>query len=128
MEDILKPTSVIEGVTEKVPIFPGCGDLLNNTMRMRCMNKLVNQHIAKKFNTDLATNLGLSPGVKRIYVQFKIDKSGRVSDILTRGPHPELEKEAKRVVNLLPKLEPGLQRGKPVIAPYSLPIVFRIAN
>ena len=38
----------------------------------------------------------------------------------------ELEAEAKRVVNLLPKMTPGEQKGKPVNVTYMLPISFNI--
>lgn len=90
------------------------------------MSKNVSQHIAANFNKKLLSGLGLSPGRKRIFVSFKIDKSGHVINIQARGPHPMAEAEAKRVVKLLPTLEPGYQRGKPVIVPYSLPIVFKV--
>ena len=39
-----------------------------------------------------------------------------------------LEKEAQRVINLLPKMKPGKQRGKAVIVPYSLPIIFQVQD
>jgi len=32
------------------------------------------------------------------------------------------------VINMLPRMKPGIQRGKPVIVPYSLPITFVIAD
>ena len=58
---------------------------------------------------------------------FKIDKEGNIIDIKARAKHPNLEKEAIRVISLLPKLiKPGYQRGKPVIVPYSLPIIFNV--
>ena len=81
----------------------------------------------RKFNTNLASDLGLS-GRQRILVFFKIDKSGNVTQIQARAPHPGLEKEAKRVVGLLPKMQPGKQRGKPVTVPYSLPILFQVQD
>ena len=119
-EDIEVPFSVIENV----PVFPGC-EGGNNDAKKDCMNKKIAQFIGKKFNTDLAGELGLS-GVQKIYVLFKIDKNGEVTDIRARAPHPRLEKEAERVVNLLPKMIPGKQRGKPVRVPYSLPISFQV--
>ena len=45
---------------------------------------------------------------------FTIDENGVVTDIRSRGPHPKLEKEAERVVKLLPKMEPGKQRKQNV--------------
>lgn len=109
-------------VIENVPTYPGCekGD---NNAKKKCMSDKIQEFIGNKFNTDLASDLGLS-GRQRITVLFKIDKTGAITGVQSRAPHPALEKEAARVVNLLPKMLPGKQRGKPVTVPYSLPIVF----
>jgi protein TonB len=61
-------------------------------------------------------------------VQFKVDKNGNVTNIVARGPHPGLEKEAKRVIGQLPKMKPGKQRGKAVVMPFSIPIVFQVQD
>ncbi len=84
--------------------------------------------INKKFNTELASDLGLPPGRKRIFVSFKVSKTGNIVQIGARGPHPGLEKEAKRVIGLLPKMKPGRQRGKAVVMPFSIPIVFAVQD
>jgi hypothetical protein len=36
-----------------------------------------------------------------------------------------LEKEAQRIISLLPKMLPGKQRGRAVNVPYSIPINFQ---
>ena len=121
-EDIEVPFSVIENV----PIFPGC-DKGNNAQRRKCMSQKITKFVQRKFNTDLAGDLGLS-GRQRISVIFKIDKYGDVVGVRARAPHPRLVKEATRVVNLLPKMKPGKQRGKAVVVPYSLPIIFQVQD
>lgn len=112
-------------VIENVPIYPGCENEKGNDARKKCMSDKVAAFINKKFNTELAGDLGLD-GRQRIMVQFKIDKTGRVTDVRARAPHPRLEKEAVSVVQSLPNMTPGKQRGKPVGVLYSLPIVFDI--
>jgi periplasmic protein TonB len=121
-EDIEVPFAVIENV----PVFPGC-EGGNNDAKKACMSQKIQDFVNKKFNTDLASELGLS-GRQRINVIFKIDKSGDVVGIRARAPHPGLEKEAARVIGLLPKMQPGKQRGKAVTVPYSLPIVFQVQD
>ncbi len=118
-EDV--PFSIIEDV----PVFPGCekGD---NEKKKSCLNAKMQKHVQRKFNADLAADLGLAPGKKRIFVMFKIDKTGEIVDIRARAPHKRLEKEAIRVVSILPKMKPGRQRGKAVGVKYSLPIVFNV--
>lgn len=123
-EEIEVPFSVIENVA----VFPGCEKEKGNAAKKACMNEKVNAFIGKKFNTDLAGDLGLPPGKKRIFVQFKVDKSGNITNIVARGPHPGLENEAKRVIGQLPKMQPGKQRGKAVVMPFSIPIVFQVQD
>ncbi|MBV7269757.1 energy transducer TonB [Winogradskyella luteola] len=125
VEEVLEvPFSVIENV----PVFPGCENEKGNEAKKACMSEKVKKMVNRKFNKDLAGDLGLQPGKKKIFVSFKIDKNGNVVQVGARGPHPALEKEAKRVINLLPKMKPGKQRGKAVIVPYSLPIVFQVQD
>jgi protein TonB len=111
-------------VIENVPIFPGC-DKGNNAAKKKCMSQEITKFVQRKFNTGFAGDLGLS-GRQRISVIFKIDKSGSVFGVRARAPHPRLEKEATRVINLLPDMKPGKQRGEAVIVSYSLPIIFQV--
>jgi len=120
-----KPTEWNVNNVEKVPVFPGCESSINNAERLACMSDKLTKFIQKKFNTDLAQDLGLS-GVQRIQVQFKIDATGQVTDIQTRSPHSELEKEAQRVVSKIPVMKPGVQNNTPVSVVYQLPIAFQI--
>jgi len=121
-EDIEVPFAVIENV----PIYPGC-ESGNNDAKKKCMSEKIAQFVNRKFNTDLASDLGLS-GRQRINVVFKIDKTGNIVGVRARAPHPKLEQEAARVINLLPKMKPGKQRGKAVTVPYSLPILFQVQD
>ena len=114
-------------VIENVPIFPGCESKKNNADRKACMSSKVSKLVNKKFNTELGADLGLS-GVNRIFVSFKIDKNGNITNIRSRAPHPRLEQEAERVIKLLPKMTPGKQRGQPVGVLYSLPITFKVED
>lgn len=112
-------------VIENVPVYPGCENEKSNDAKKKCMSTKISEFINKKFDTNLASDLGLE-GRQRIAVQFKIDKNGKVVDVRARAPHPRLEKEALNVVSSLPNMTPGKQRGKPVGVLYSLPIVFDI--
>ena len=125
--DVLKPTKVEDGVIERVPIYPGCEEMLTNKTRKKCMNQHVNKLIGENFNTNLAVGLNLT-GKQRIFIIYKIDKSGKVIEAKAKAPHPVLATEAIRVIKLLPVMKPGYQRNKPVIVPYSIPVVFQVAK
>lgn len=114
-------------VIENAPVFPGCEKERNNEAKKKCMADKISQFVSKRFNAELASEYGLS-GKQRINVTFKVDKSGNITSVMARAPHPGLEKEAQRVVGLLPKMEPGKQRGKAVTVQYALPIVFVVQD
>ena len=97
-------------VIENVPVYPGCEKKRSNAEKKKCMSEKVQKFVQKKFNTELAGDLGLE-GRQRIAVQFKIDKNGDVVNVRARAPHPKLEQEAVKVVKALPKMVPGRQRG-----------------
>ncbi|REE16807.1 protein TonB [Winogradskyella pacifica] len=122
-DDIFVPFTLIE----KVPVYPGCEKYTNNNDRKKCMSDKITKLIGKKFNVDVGSQYGIS-GRQKIATQFTIDKFGNVTDIKIRGPHPALEKEANRVINKIPKMEPGLQRQVPVGVIYTLPIIFDSRN
>ena len=126
IEEVEEDVEVPFAVIENVPVFPGC-ERGNNEKKRKCMSEKISKFVQRKFNTDLAGDLGLT-GRQRISVIFKIDKLGNVTGVRARAPHPRLEKEAQRVIGMLPKMKPGKQRGKAVIVPYSLPIIFQVQD
>ena len=109
---------------EDVPIFPGCHG--NNDELRQCFEEKLKQHVNKKFNAEIAGDLGLPSGLNRIDVQFVIDKIGNITDVNIRAPHKGLENEARRVISLLPQMTPGKQRLEPVKVKYILPIRFMV--
>ncbi len=118
IEDIIEDVPFIS--IEQVPVFPGCTG--TNDELKACFNKKMQKHFAKKFDSDLPNELGLTPGRKRVIMLFKIDHTGNIIDIRTKAPHPKLQKEAARIIKLLPKMKPGKQRGKAVGVKYTLPM------
>lgn len=111
---------------QDAPIYPGCEKVKGNESRKKCMSDKITQLVQKKFNgSDIASDYGLT-GRQRINVQFTIDKTGKVTNIKTRAPNPELEDEAKRVINFIPEMTPGRQHDKHVNVVYTLPIVFQV--
>ncbi|GAB5401721.1 MAG: hypothetical protein Aureis2KO_33060 [Aureisphaera sp.] len=114
-------------VIENVPVYPGCENAGNNEAKKKCMSDKVQKFVQKKFDTELANDLGLE-GRQRISVQFKIDRNGNIVNVRARAPHPRLEQEAIKVVKALPKMTPGRQRGKAVGVLYALPILFQVEN
>ncbi|MFI1771932.1 energy transducer TonB [Thalassobellus citreus] len=122
------PETVYE-VIENVPVYKGCDKTLSNAELKKCMSYKISNLISKNFNIKIANKIGLPDGLVKINVIFKIDKYGKVTGIRSSAPHYELEKEAIRVIKLIPDMErPGIQRGKPVTVPYSIPINFMVDN
>mgnify|MGYP001560986671 FL=1 len=62
----------------------------------------------------------------RVYVSFIINRDGTIGSVRMRGPDKNLEKEAERIINKLPRMTPGRQRGRAVKVPFSIPITFKL--
>ena len=112
-------------ILEDAPVFPGCKG--SKEEMKNCFTVQITKFVSTKFDSNLATELNLSSGMQKIFVLFKIDSKGNVIDIQAKAPHKRLQEEAIRVVRLLPQMQPGKQRGKPVNVKYALPIAFMIA-
>ncbi len=98
-------------IVEQMPEFPGGQDSL--------MKFLVqNLHFPEK--TDQ------SESVYTVFVQFKVDSTGRVVEPkILRSAGKEFDNEALRVVKLMPPWIPAHQRGKPVNVLMTLPVRFK---
>lgn len=65
----------------------------------------------------------------RVVVSFVVEPDGAISDVrVVRGVHPDLDEEAVRAVNAMPKWIPGEQDGKPVRVRYTLPVSFKLGD
>ena len=63
----------------------------------------------------------------RVYVQFVVEKDGSLSNLkIMRGVSETIDREAKRVIRLMPKWTPGEIRGKAVRCKSLLPIKFTL--
>ena len=103
---------VIFQVVEEMPSFPG-------GMR-ECM-----MFLGRNIKYPVLAQKAKIEG--RVIVQFVVDKDGSISDTkVVRSVSPELDAEALRVVGLMPKWNPGKQRGKAVAVKYTMPIMFSL--
>ncbi len=97
-------------IVEEMPEFPG-GD---TELRKYIANSVKYPVIAQE------------NGIQgRVYVPFVVGTDGGVTQVkVARGVDPNLDKEAIRVVQSMPKWKPGKQRGKAVKVSYTVPINF----
>jgi len=108
-------------VIEDVPVFPGCEGASD---KRACFNEMMQKHIIKNFRyPEIAQEMGVQG---RVNVMFTIQKDGSIGNIRYRGPDKNLEAEALRIIEKLPRMTPGKQRGRPVRVPFSIPIVFKL--
>ena len=116
-----KPTFKI---IEDVPVYKGANPKWSSHNLKQYMDEAVDKLIQKNFDNSVGYHFGLT-GRQIIRVLFKVGKEGNVIGVKVRASHPELEKEAIRVMNLIPKFDaPGMQKGKPVVVPFTKTIVF----
>lgn len=99
-------------VVEEMPEFPGG--------MAECL-KFLAKNI--KYPTIAQEN-----GVQgRVIVQFVVNRDGSIVDpVVMRSVDPYLDKEALRVIQMMPKWKPGKQRGKAVRVKYTVPVTFKL--
>ncbi len=97
-------------IVEEQPEFPGGERAL-----LRFINNSIRYPVIAQEN-----------GVQgRVFYKFVVDTDGSVTNVeIIRGPDASLNKEAKRVLESLPKFKPGKQRGRPVRVYFSSAINF----
>lgn len=63
----------------------------------------------------------------RVITNFLVEKDGSLSDVrIVRGIDPLLDNEAIRVIQTMPRWNPGRQKGREVSVRFTLPVVFRL--
>jgi hypothetical protein len=111
IKDSIPPGEIFK-VVENMPEFPGGKDEL---LRFLAKN-IVYPTAAQKDNIE-----GM------VVVQFIVGKDGSIlSPHIVLGVGGGINEEAMRVINLMPKWKPGLQRGQNVNVQFNLPIRFRL--
>ncbi|MDN3666538.1 energy transducer TonB [Algibacter miyuki] len=122
VERMEEEVEVAFAVIEEVPVFPGC-EGLDRAQTKACFQKKMQAHVVKNFNyPQTALDMGIQG---RVSVVFIINSEGVTTNVRSRGPDKILEVEAERIISLLPKMQPGKQRGKAVKVAYAVPIFFK---
>uniref|UniRef100_A0AB33JB66 Energy transducer TonB n=1 Tax=Prevotella sp. GTC17260 TaxID=3236796 RepID=A0AB33JB66_9BACT len=63
----------------------------------------------------------------RVVVSFIINQDGSIADVrIEKAVHPLLDREALRVVGMMPKWKPGIMYNKPCRTMFSIPINFNL--
>ena len=109
------PDNPVFEVVEQMPEFPDGG--------MSGLMQFLSKNIQYPINAQKNHTQG------RVTVQFVVDKDGSISEPgIIRGVDPDLDGEAIRVISLMPKWKPGMQKGQPVRVRYTVPVMFRLSD
>ena len=113
-KDSVKDREPVFNVVEQMPSFPGG------------MEALI-QYLAKNMRYPVEAQKNKVQG--RVVVGFIVSKDGDIKKAhILRGVDPELDAEAIRVIESMPRWMPGMQRGKAVAVSYTLPVMFRLTE
>ena len=114
----IKSKEVLFDLVEEVPTFKTCGNSTREN-NAKCFKSKINKHISKHFNPDhFVDNTFRS----KIFIQFKIDIQGNIIDIKTKTKNKLIIKEFEKILQKIPLLKPGKEKGLPVIVSYSFPL------
>ena len=80
-----------------------------------------------KQNMQYPTNARHMKVEGTVHVSFVVSKTGEISDVrVLRGFMTECDKEAVRVVGVMPRWKPGKQNGRNVNVRFILPLKFKL--
>lgn len=119
-------------IVEEMPIFPACKNTSGGKQMVRqCSDQKIYEFFINE--TIYPNGVPLYQENVIVYVRYVIDTLGYVSniEIIRSAKEEAFNLEAKRVVSILPRMIPGMQRGRPVRVQYTVPIKFdagRIGN
>ena len=109
---VIKNEERVFDVVEEMPKFPGGDDALI---------KFLHESIKYPAEAEKAGKQG------RVVVTFVVNKDGSVDNAkVVRSVDEKLDAEALRVVNAMPKWQPGKQRGQEVNVKFTLPVTFKL--
>lgn len=114
-------------VVEQIPLFEACKNV-ERKEQMNCFQEEISNHIKKELKYPREAKKEKIED--RVITIFEFDKDGKVTNIQVKGKKSDykalFEAEAKRIIQTLPQFSPGLQRGKPVVVKYAIPITFKL--
>ena len=109
-------------VVEDAPLFPGC-EKVKKAERKTCADSKLFEYLGKELEYPvIARENGISGAV---ILQFVVEKDGSITDVkVVRGIGGGCDEAATKVVENMPKWNPGKQRGRPVRVQFTLPVRF----
>jgi len=112
-------------VVEDNPAFPGCEGISDKAEKKRCAEEKMLQFIYSNIKYPA---IARENGVEgRAVIKFVVEKDGSItSPEIARDIGAGCGAEAMRVVQLMPKWEPGKQRGRAVRVQFNLPVQFKL--
>jgi TonB family protein len=106
--EILEGDVDYETIETTLPEFPGGTQALFNFIRENLQYP----------NNDICVT-------GRIVAQFTVKEDGSIANArVIHGIHPDFDKEALRVINMMPKWKPGTKQGEVADTEYTVPIMF----
>ncbi|MBE7634905.1 energy transducer TonB [Tenacibaculum finnmarkense] len=111
---------VLFTLVEEIPMFDACKHS-NRENNIKCFKEKINKHILKNF---YAEDYITENTKTKVYIQFSIDLNGKIinSKIRSRENNKRLHKELDRIINKLPRFNPGKEKGLPVVVTYAFPL------
>lgn len=109
-----------------LPIYPGCESAgSTREAQFQCLSQMIRTLIVRNVRYPEEARKKVIEG--RVWIAFVIDTKGYADEVwVERSVDPLLDKEALRVMKMLPRMKPATVDGKPVNLRYSVPINFSL--
>ena len=111
VQNKVDPNKILD-VSEQMPSFPGGSNALLNYLSNNIHYPVV------------AEENGIQG---KVIVTFVVERDGTITNVkIAKSVDPSLDKEAIRLIEIMPRWNAGTQDGKPVRVKYTVPVQFKL--
>lgn len=113
-------------IVQEMPRFPGCEDMEgHHDVKKKCAQEKMLEYIYTNIQYPEEARKNKIQGV--VFVSFVVEADGLITRAkILRSVGEEIDKEALRVINSMPKWTPGKQRNQPLRVQFTLPVRFKL--
>lgn len=118
-QDNVNVTGNKVSMKESAPIWPGCED---DADTKKCFNQMLMKHVKENYKYPKNDDGEYIRG--KATISLVVNAKGKVIVNKVEGQHPQINKEAKRMMEAIPQMTPGQLAGKPRAIKYTIPLTF----
>ena len=118
----MEPSELPLAIADIPPEFKNCSNVIQS-QKLICFKEKLDEYINNNIKyTKEMKKLNLS-GI--VNVSFKIDITGKVTNVSSRGADQILNDEAENIIKKIPQLKPAIHNGRSILVNSYVKVTFK---